>query len=352
MRQASAAGSTSAETELPAGPSARRLARADLVGAAIVSALGSWILLAAAATSGSSVGPIGTLLAATAAYIVARLVARRWPALPAWAVTGGVAILGASAWSELLDREPTAGPTGYLNADAALFALAFVASLFLVVLLSGRTKAVALAVAVALGVALVVATSYAALALAGAVVVAVALGLIRSWGRAVVVALTALLGCLLITIVLGATQDPRTGTAGTDSATGTRIALWHDALDLIVEQPLFGVGAGGFGRESPTAASDRDLTAAHHEYLQLGAESGVIGGLLLVLLFAWVIVRTGMEGRPAGAVVALGVAALAIHACVDYILQFPVVPVAAAILAGGAVQGVRQAERRAPGSPT
>jgi hypothetical protein len=58
--------------------------------------------------------------------------------------------------------------------------------------------------------------------------------------------------------------------------------------------------------------------------------------LLLAGLFAWGFARLGLLGAPdAPAIVAAGaLAALGIHACVDYVLHFPALPLAAAALFG------------------
>ncbi len=73
----------------------------------------------------------------------------------------------------------------------------------------------------------------------------------------------------------------------------------------------------------------------------MAAETGVVGGLLLVAL------PLGDRSAPVAAgpdatLAAAGVAALGIHACVDYVLHFPIIPITSAVLA---VQRRRARER-------
>ncbi len=69
-----------------------------------------------------------------------------------------------------------------------------------------------------------------------------------------------------------------------------RLYVWKMALGDIAAHPLFGVGLGTFGGTSATLFSYSRLWVDNF-YLQLGAE----GGLLLLALFLWVLVR-GAKG--------------------------------------------------------
>jgi O-antigen ligase len=123
--------------------------------------------------------------------------------------------------------------------------------------------------------------------------------------------------------------------------TETRMALWHDAIDLTIRHPVTGVGIGGFAVASPVAAADPDRRHAHQEYLETAADTGVLGGVLLVGLFVWATARTGIRGGIRATLAAAGVTALGIHASVDYILHFPLIPITCAVLAGAASAGAR-----------
>jgi O-antigen ligase len=128
------------------------------------------------------------------------------------------------------------------------------------------------------------------------------------------------------------------------AVTERRVALWHDAFVLMRDHPLTGVGPGRFRATSPLALGDPDEPWAHHEFLHQGAETGVPGMLLLLGLFAWPLYRLFRTGDGPALVAAAGVAALGIHACLDYVLHYPGAPVAMAALVGAGV-----ASQRAPG---
>ena len=88
------------------------------------------------------------------------------------------------------------------------------------------------------------------------------------------------------------------------------------------------VGPGTFAQVDRTARRDADVRWAHNEFLQEGVELGWAGFALLVLLFGWGFARLWVLPAP-DIVVALGAASLAalgIHASVDYVLHFPAVP--------------------------
>jgi len=106
---------------------------------------------------------------------------------------------------------------------------------------------------------------------------------------------------------------------------------------------VFGVGPGRFADASPTASRDPDLRWAHNEFLQSGAESGLPGFVLSVLLFLWgfgALWANAGHAANEGFATALGAAALATlgaHASVDYVLHFPAVALAGGALVGSAL---------------
>jgi tetratricopeptide (TPR) repeat protein/O-antigen ligase len=115
-----------------------------------------------------------------------------------------------------------------------------------------------------------------------------------------------------------------------------RFSVWDATLRMSVERPVLGVGLGAyqdaFTRFRPTAVPvDKFVDFAHNDYLQLLAETGVIGlGVLL-----WAMVATGVwvfrrfvtrrdplvKGLTAGALSAL--AATAFHSLLDFGLHRP-----------------------------
>jgi len=254
----------------------------------------------------------------------------------------------------VLSEAPRAGPFGFSSITGAFYVQCALGAAM--VAAAERTWLVrGLAAAAALGFALVpVATDTRSAAVLLAVLGA---GALASRGRrGFVVGCAALfLGALGFALAAGADLSPE-GRAGPAAAIGQRylsdrrVGFWRDGLALMLERPLAGVGAGNFGRFSPEALSDPDEPWAHNAFLERGSEAGVAGFGLLLALFLWAFLR--LWAAPASTVAALGAAAfgsLAVHACIEYVMERPAVPIAAAALLGTALgyRGGRGRDARA-----
>ena len=81
----------------------------------------------------------------------------------------------------------------------------------------------------------------------------------------------------------------------------SRITYWSATLGLIGEFPLLGTGLGtymhGFRRHSPVLAQVL-VDHAHNDYLELLAEAGTVGLLLVVGGLGWFCWRTLSLGSP------------------------------------------------------
>jgi len=338
-----------------------RFVRGDPCGLALVGGLAAWTALSTLVTSadGAAAGRVVGLLAMTAgAYAAGRVLGGRAPWLPAAAVAAGAVLAVLPTW---LGRSgpAAAGVLGYSNASAELSLQGFAAALLVVALVGRRARAVpAVLAALVLAVATIRSGSIAAAGLLALPAIAVAAAAIGVSPRRILGGLAFLLALVLAgTVVLGATgggRDPgdrRPSPIIDATLNGRRIELWHDALILMAERPVVGVGPGRFAVESPTARADQDAGWAHNGFLQQGAETGVPGLALLLGIFLWGIGRLAGRGSgsAAGAIaygpaVSAGaaVAALGIHACVDYVLHFPILPMAAAAVLGSAVPWAHQ----------
>jgi O-antigen ligase len=323
-------------------------ATVDAVGLAVLAAAIAWTFVSAAVAGGSP-GPVAAVGAgAGGALVLARVASRtaRWLVPAATVAAGAFLIVRPGAF----DPGPLQGPFGYANAAGSFFALAAVAGLMVAV--SGPTPWARVAGVVAALAFAAVPISRGSVAPAALLVLAplALLSARRPAGvRVVVAAAVALfLATLLATAILGASGDPGRRPAGVTGAaesalSGRRLTLWHEALALMAEHPVTGVGPGRFAEASEVARRDRDARWAHHEFLQRGAEEGVPGLVLLVSLVLWGFWRLWTAPSP-DAATALGAAALAVvamHACVDYVFHFPAIPVAAAALLGTAQVATR-----------
>ena len=124
----------------------------------------------------------------------------------------------------------------------------------------------------------------------------------------------------------------------------TRVAIWLTSLEVVRGHPLLGVGAGNFTYAytktlSPRVLRDPDLrpyagrftNAAHNEPLQVWVETGVVGLLLLLLLwglFARSALR-GLSDEPDAGERRLRIVLLAMmvafvgHSLMNFTLQLP-----------------------------
>ena len=124
-----------------------------------------------------------------------------------------------------------------------------------------------------------------------------------------------------------------------DKAAYSRIEIWGSALKMLKDRPLAGFGLNTFKDAAPkyyfpVGGSIGNYTRvqhhAHNEYLQFLVETGVAGGLLM-LVFLYLIIRRffrilaatkDKEKLFALCAVATAIAGLLIHALVDFNLHF------------------------------
>jgi hypothetical protein len=120
-------------------------------------------------------------------------------------------------------------------------------------------------------------------------------------------------------LILRSAADPSTRVSV--SAT-QRLEDWANAVSIMARVPAWGVGAGAYESAFNAYSAPRRYAAfVHNATLQWGVELGPLGallgaGLFLVLLaFAW---RRARDGDAPAQVLAVGVAAGAIHQQLDY----------------------------------
>jgi O-antigen ligase len=129
--------------------------------------------------------------------------------------------------------------------------------------------------------------------------------------------------------------------SGDVAVQGGRLDVWRDTVGLIGHVPLLGCGLGAFTWAFPAVSSPGirlHYTHAHDDLLQLAAEGGAVA-VVLLLLIAVPLVRRGArvlaERRDPVAVGAVaGLAAIGLHALVDFDFHIPADAALAAVLAG------------------
>lgn len=323
---------------LASGPdiASRRLDRYDSLGLALVVAFIAWTLLSAVVVDGNPWPPLVLTVAATAVYATGRMWASRDPVLVSVLILFGILVSVVVAGPRAVSGSPLAPVLGYANANAALYTLGVVAATVVATFADRRLiRWLGGVLALAMFALAVINTSQAAVLLAVAVLLTALTA--RWWGRWVVLTAPLLvLATIATTVALGATHGTATLAPLETELTERRTVLWQEALDIVSAAPVFGVGPGGFAETSPTALADADARWAHSAYLEVAADTGLPGFVLLLVLLLWVygsLYRSRQDPRIV-VIGTAGVTALAIHAAVDYVAHFPAVVLTAAVLAG------------------
>lgn len=300
----------------------------DATGLALATALAVWALVCSAGRPGARPWPfVGAVVLGVVAFVAGRFLVR-WASVAPGAVVIAVALLAFLVRPGSVN-EAGGGVLRYANANAALFGIAAIGA-FSMRSPSDRYEIdppIALTVAAGFAVLTAVTAS-----VAGVVALVVALWLIVLGGR-----YAGPLALALIVLAFGVTAAVGVGTprAGDDDF-AVRTQLWHEAIRLAHTDEVRGIGPGRFAALT-TVSRDADLRWAHDEYLQVNAELGIVGVVLVVVLLGWVAVRLLVAARFHQPLAVWGAGALActgLHASVDYIAHFPIVVALTAVMVG------------------
>jgi hypothetical protein len=304
----------------------------DVVGVALLVALLGWMWVAARQQDAEA-GPVLWLLAGVG--LTAALA--RWATFfhgtaPAALLAIGVAVFAISTGDELPHR---LGPEGSVEAAGALFATASGAAA--VVALRLRPFWLRLAfglLTVSLAALTWITGSLGASIIAGIVVLALLAYLtmqvreprwVAVWPA--LVAVLILLGTITYATIVPVGEE---GWLRPDPVLHER---WSTAIDVASDAPWYGIGPGEAGRRAVELADGPGW--ARHEPLQFTAETGVVGGVLLVALLCWALAWIATGGWRRGSSIAGAVLASSIAlACFQPIWHAPAVPIVLAALAG------------------
>lgn len=315
--------------------------RTDLVGVVLAMCTAAWFGIAGAIRGGRPL-PMAALVLAFVLTVVAvrRLTAIR--AIPVMLAIGAAPVV----ISVVARVEPLAlDPLGYSNASGALYLVSagglLIARCLVERLVVRRLLEVAALVWLTMPLLATARTATLFAALVGAAVL-----LVRRSGTGRVllrVGASGLVSVAIVTVVVGASKYTPVGRSGllhriVDTSIGElRILLWREAVDLVQMSPFVGVGPRRFSDVSTLAAERPDALWVHNEYLQSAAETGVPGGMLVLLVALWAfayLLHTAGDLRTLPAVIVL--TGITVNASIDYILHFPAVPLLLAALVGGA----------------
>jgi len=312
----------------------------DVAGAVVLGCCAGWALVSAAGRDARPEGVLLAVLAVAAGYACGRIGGSLLPAAaPAGAAAAGLAVVLASPHTPLSDPYATV-PDGRLGADAALLALTAGAACCAAWAAGTRSArrllhALALVVVVA---GLAVGPAAGAAAALGVLLCSLAAGRVRRRLPALAALVVVAVGA--VGAVWAAADDalpPGLGGPLEGQLAPDRIALWHDALALAAEEPVRGAGPDRFGELSPAVAQGAAPDGKPHSApLQMAAEQGLPGVVLLGAVFGWLLLALYRSPRPAPVVLAAGAAltALAVLASVSNALSFNQVTMGAGLLAG------------------
>ena len=175
----------------------------------------------------------------------------------------------------------------------------------------------------------------------------------------------ALLGCVLAAGVAGllATGGGVAGAAQTvaearvNLASPDRTGALHAALRLVAQHPLTGTGPGHADLRWKGHDHGTQLFAyVHNEYLQVAAELGLVGLVLLTVLLvaiARLLWRARATGRPGAtwAGVVAAAAAFAVHSGFDFVWHLPAIVLTVTLLVGAALPAPDTAPTHQPSNP-
>jgi hypothetical protein len=307
--------------------------RVDVVGLVLLLLLVGWVWWASAQQEADA-GPLVWLLAGIGLVaILARWATFFHATIPPALLALGIAIYAITTGDDLPHRLGPGG--GSVEAAGALFATATGAAAMVTLRLAPFWPRLAFGLlTVSLFSLTLITGSLIATAFAGVVLLATVafLGMGMKEPRWVVVwpALVAVL--LLLGSISYALLVP-VGEEGLLRPAPDLHERWSTAVDVASDAPLYGVGRGEVGRAAIDLADQPGW--ARHEPLQLAAETGVIGGVLLLTLLGWALVWMAQPGWRRGSSIAGAVLAGSIvHACFVPIWHVPVVPLTLAALAG------------------
>lgn len=315
-----------------------RLARPqvyDLLGILWVGAFVAWTVVSAAVKGADPAPQLAVLTVATAAYVAGRARGRERPVFVAGAIVISILVVTVLSGPSAVSGGASE-PLGYANANGALFTLGVAAAAIIAVVANEeqvRRPAGVLAVVL---LALAAATMSAAATILSAAVLLVAFAVHRVGRWVVLTGPLLAVSAVATTIVLAFTHDPRPLQALERGLSERRTILWHEALEMISDNPVLGLGPGMFSETSPTALREEDAAWAHSAYLQIGAETGVVGLVLFLVLLLWAfgaLYRSHQDIRLI-IIAAAGMTAVAVHAAIDYLAHFPGVVAVAALLIG------------------
>lgn len=148
---------------------------------------------------------------------------------------------------------------------------------------------------------------------------------IKKWSFRIRTVVLLAVAVLTVGIIVERTMLP-----GKIKSLEARVDYWKSAFSMIKEKPLFGYGLGTFGTVYPKYRIEgaEETQFAHNSYLQVWAETGLIGFISFIMIWGTALYVFVRKTRNPGlsfphTAAGLAVAAFAFHSLVDFDFSIP-----------------------------
>ncbi|SCK42401.1 O-antigen ligase like membrane protein [Streptomyces sp. WMMB 714] len=332
-------------TLVPCPVEQRESNAADVAGVLVLGACAAWALITAAGRDARPEGLLLAVLAVAAGYATGRIAGSLLPVgahVGAAALGVLLALFGPVPTRMVAGSIQFAGPEGRSGVTAALLTLAVGAACCAAWATPVNAVRVVLRLAAAgiVVLALVLGTPVGFAAGLAVLLWSLAAGRVRRRLPALAALSLAAAAVTGVTLAVAADALPRPVTAALQGQlTEHRTELWEDALHLLREKPLTGTGPDTFRELSPTTHQAAGADGKPHSApLQLAAEQGLVGLLLLAAAYVWLMaaLRASPRQTPVVLTAAAALSALAALSAIGNALSFTQVTAGAALLAGTA----------------
>ena len=109
-----------------------------------------------------------------------------------------------------------------------------------------------------------------------------------------------------------------------EGSNAERLKNWGQAVEIVRDHPLAGVGLGNYSREvDPALAGDRSSIYAHNLFLDIAAETGILNAAVFLFLLLVSVWRNMRSRDMLGLGLAAGLVGFLVHSVFDTALYSP-----------------------------
>jgi len=108
-----------------------------------------------------------------------------------------------------------------------------------------------------------------------------------------------------------------------EGSNAERYKNWIQAVEIVRDNPLGGVGLGNYARTIDPSAEERSPIYAHNLFLDIAAETGILNAIVFLLLILFSIWRNIRNNNMTGLALASGLVGFFVHSIFDTALWSP-----------------------------